>query len=210
MAELAPHPMVMLVALKLAQQSVGTLREDAVKALRQHLPDEVQQLAGAAPAAAAHQVTDAQLAAALRQCGDDKKRELATALANQANLAGLSLFAGFLGGEIDHDAKKWRLLYLDSRLDDWMLVPQDSIIVAQRLRDANAPSGKRDVLWVNSTANVVSGSGPRANDGRFLVGELTRAGDFAPSTSGGTFSVASGLLCEATTPGCCRVTRTRC
>ncbi len=66
------------------------------------------------------------------------------------------------------------------------------------------------MLWVKSTANMVYGTGPRTNASRFLVGELTRAGNFAPGTRGGTFAAASGLLCEATTPGCCRVTRTTC
>ena len=139
-----------------------------------------------------------------------EKDKLATAFANQADLPGLTLFAGFLGGPVDHENLTWRLLYLDSQLDSWMLVPEDAILVYQQLADENAPSGVRDVLWVDATANLVRGSGARTNEGRFLVGELTRAGDFAASTGGGTFSAASGLLCEATTPGCCRVTRTRC
>jgi hypothetical protein len=139
---------------------------------------------------------------------DEEKNRLAEAFANRANLPGLSLFAGFLGGPVDHENITWRLLYLDSRLDNWMLVPEDAIIVSQQLTDDNAPSGVRDVLWVDSTANLVRGSGPRTNDGRFLVGELTRAGEFAASTTGGTFSAATGLLCEATTPGCCLTART--
>jgi hypothetical protein len=140
---------------------------------------------------------------------DNEKNQLAEEFANQANLPGLSLFAGFLGGPVDHENMTWRLLYLDSRLDSWMLVPEDAIIVRQQLTDDNAPSGVRDVLWVDSTANLVRGSGPRTNEGRFLVGDLTRAGDFAASTTGGTFSAATGLLCEATTPGCCIRPRTR-
>jgi hypothetical protein len=55
----------------------------------------------------------------------------------------------------------------------------------------------------------VRGSGPQTGDGRFLVGRLTQAGEFAASTTGGTFSAATGLLCEATTPGCCIKPRTR-
>jgi hypothetical protein len=120
------------------------------------------------------------------------------------------LFAGFLGGPVKHtDGTEWRLLYLDSRLENWLLIPDDQIVVHQRLQDDNAPSGKRDALWVRSSATVVRGSGSRAKEGRFLVGEFTRAADFAASTTGGTFSAASGLLCEATTPGCCWGTRTR-
>jgi hypothetical protein len=111
---------------------------------------------------------------------------------------------------LSRDGAPWRLVYLDSRLDSWLLIPERDIVVHQRLTDANAPSGRRDLLWVDATANLLRGSGPQTSDGRFLVGQLTRAGDFAASTGSGTFSAASGLLCEATTPGCCIVTRTRC
>jgi hypothetical protein len=201
MADLVPHPLVTSVALKLAQKNVGTLQADADPLLKK--------VAGTNKA-----ITAATYSSAIQKAKSSthasEKDKLATAFANQANLPGLSLFAGFLGGPVDHENMTWRLLYLDSQLDSWMLVPEDAILVYQQLTDENAPSGVRDVLWVDSTANLVRGSGARTNDGRFLVGELTRAGDFAASTGGGTFSAASGLLCEATTPGCCRVTRTRC
>jgi hypothetical protein len=225
MADLTPHPLVVWVALKLAQDDVGTLRDDAATALLKHMPDAVQrttqaeknvagggvrQAAAERRAEAVKNVTSKEFADALRRATVAEKNELATAFANQANLASMSLFAGFLGGEIPHEGKMWRLLYLDARLTSWMLMPNEAIIEWQRLEDKNAPSGRRDVLWVDSTANLITGSGPRTNDGRFLVGELTRAGDYAPATSGGTFSAASGLLCEATTPGCCMWTRTRC
>jgi hypothetical protein len=229
MAVLTPHPLVMDVALRLTQKDVGTLRVDAAATLPNEMPAAVQNAVAAEQAAAesrdprAQEAAARDRAAALRDLTDkeladafdqakapDEQNRLATALANQANVADVSLFAGFLGGEIEHEGKTWRLVYLDSRLSSWMLAPQDAIVVSQRLEDKNAPSGVRDVLWVDSTANLITGSGPRTNDGRFLVGELTRAGDYAPSTSGGTFSAASGLLCEATTPGCCMYTRTRC
>jgi hypothetical protein len=200
MADLVPHPLVTSVALKLAQKNFGTLQADADPLLKK--------------VAGGNAITAATYSDAIKKAKSSthasEKDDLATAFANQANLPGLSLFAGFLGGPVDHENMTWRLLYLDSQLDSWMLVPEDAILVNQQLTDENAPSGVRDVLWVDSTANLLRGSGARTNDGRFLVGELTRAGDFAASTSGGTFSAATGLLCEATTPGCCRVTRTRC
>jgi hypothetical protein len=200
MADLVPHPLVTSVALKLAEKNFGTLQKDADPLLKK--------------VAGGNAITAATYSDAIKKAKSSthasEKDDLATAFANQANLPGLSLFAGFLGGPVDHENMTWRLLYLDSQLDSWMLVPEDAILVNQQLTDENAPSGVRDVLWVDSTANLLRGSGARTNDGRFLVGELTRAGDFAASTSGGTFSAATGLLCEATTPGCCRVTRTRC
>ena len=140
----------------------------------------------------------------------EQKERLAAALADSAELPDLTLFAGFLGGRVDRgDKNPWRLVYLDSRLYSWLLVQETDILVHQRLPDDHAPSGLRDVLWVRGNANVIQGSGPQSTAGRFLVGEFTRAGDFAASTSGGTFSAATGLLCEATTPGCCIKPRTR-
>jgi len=199
MADLVPHPLVTSVALKLAEQNVGTLPAGAAALLR--------------TASQESKVEDQYLDAAQRVDDDTLdvagKQDLADAFAEQANIPGLSLFAGFLGGSVTRDKAPWRLLYLDSRLDTWLLVQQSDIIVHQRLKDENAPSGMRDVLWVNATANLVRGSGPQTGDGRFLVGQLTRAGDFAASSTGGTFSAATGLLCEATTPGCCIRPRTR-
>ena len=184
MAEFVPHPLVTSVALKLAEKRVGTLPTPAAARVS---PESVD---------------------------DDKaevaeKQKLADKFAEQANLPGLSLFAGFLGGSVTREKTPWRLLYLDSRLDTWLLVQESDIVVHQRLPDENAPSRVRDVLWVDATANLVRGSGPQTGDGRFLVGQLTQAGEFAASSTGGTFSAATGLLCEATTPGCCIRPRTR-
>jgi hypothetical protein len=138
------------------------------------------------------------------------KNDLATQLANQADRPDLMLVSGLLGGPIRHDNRRWRLVYLDSRLYTWLLVPEADIIACERLDDANAPSGERDMLWINHSAPVVHGSGFGPNEQRFLVGEFTRAADFAPETRGGTFSAASGLICEATTPSCvCFSPRTR-
>jgi hypothetical protein len=202
MADLVPHPLVTRVGLDLAEKGFGTLQAAAKAfvtpfiAAGQRKPD-----AAAYSGAADTSDDDAQYRV--------EKNGLATAVAEQANLPDLSLFAGFLGGQVDHDNTMWRLLYLDARLDNWLLVPEEEIVVHQRLQDRNAPSALRDALWVRGTATLVRGSGSRATEGRFLVGEFTRAGDFAASTTGGTFSAASGLLCEATTPGCCWGARSR-
>jgi hypothetical protein len=204
MADFVPHPLVTSVALKLAKSNVGTLKTGA-KPLLQRVAGRGGSVTPATYSTAAEQANDPARATAHAA----EKDKLATAFANQANLPSLSLFAGFLGGPVVEKGKPWRLLYLDSRLDSWMLVPENAIIVSQQLTDEHAPSGVRDVLWVDSTATLVRGNGPRTNEGRFLVGELTLAGDFAASSSGGTFSAATGLLCEAATPGCCLKPRTR-
>jgi hypothetical protein len=200
MADLVPHPLVTCVGLDLAEKDFGSLPAAAGPLLTAFT------MAGAKDTAAA-------FADAKASAGDDEhpkeKNELATAVADQDNLPDLSLFAGFLGGPVTREGAPWRLLYLDSRLNNWLLVPEHDIVVHERLDDDHAPSGKRDALWVRGSAMVVHGSGSRSNEGRFLVGEFTRAGDFAASTTGGTFSAATGLLCEATTPGCCWGRRTR-
>jgi hypothetical protein len=122
----------------------------------------------------------------------------------------LSLFAGFLAGQvIGPQNETSQLVYLDARLYSWLVVKETDIVVHERMKDAGAPYGVRDVLWVRRNATLLQGTGSRSNQGRFLVGELTVAGDFAASTTGGTFSAATGLLCEAATPGCCLSSRTR-
>jgi hypothetical protein len=183
MADLVPHPLVTSVALKLAEKAGEVSPEEAAALTAQRVADDTSDVA--------------------------EKQKLADAFAGQANLPRLSLFAGLLGGTVTREKTPWRLVYLDSRLDTWLLVQDDDIIVHERRPDANAPSGCRDLVWVDATANLLRGSGPQTGDGRFLVGELTRAGDFAASSTGGTFSAATGLLCEATTPGCCIRPRTR-
>jgi hypothetical protein len=138
------------------------------------------------------------------------RNALATELANQADNPELKLISGLLGGPIVRDRQTWRLVYLDSLLSTWLLVPEGEITAFERRSDNNAPSGQRDMLWINRTAPVVHGSGLGPNAQRFLVGEFTRAADFAPETRGGTFSAASGLICEAMTPNCyCLSPRTR-
>jgi len=196
MAELTPHPLVISVALELGRPAPDTTPP----------PGSLEEAAdNLEKASSASRVSEAKVAEA--------QDELAKVFADQANVPSVTLFAGYLGGAVDHAGEgtnDYRLLYLDALLADWMLIQATDIVAHERLATENAPAGVIDMLWVKSTANLVTGTGPRANAGRFLVGALTRAGDFAPSTRGGTFSAASGLLCEATTPGCCRATRTTC
>ncbi|HEY6692958.1 MAG TPA: hypothetical protein VI006_08910 [Solirubrobacteraceae bacterium] len=200
MANLVPHPLVTDVGLDLRKEfaaldTAAQALDDAGKPKKKRRGDTTE----SGPVSTTDDETQHPV----------EENNLARVLADQANLPDLSLFAGYLGGPVEHEGADWRLLYLDSRLNNWLLVPEDQIVVHQRLTDANAASGLRDALWVRGSATLVRGSGSRAKEGRFLVGEFTRAGDFAASTTGGTFSAASGLLCEATTPGCCWGARSR-
>jgi hypothetical protein len=136
----------------------------------------------------------------------------AEGLAEQTDQPDLRLFAGFLGAPVinPNDGTQWRLVYVDPRLYSWLLVPDNDVVAWERVNDPTAPSGKRDMLWINDTAQLVYGSGFGPTARRFLTGDLTRAADFAPQTRGGTFSAASGIVCDATTPNClCFSSRTR-
>lgn len=126
-------------------------------------------------------------------------------LAAASELPELVIFAGFLGATVTQPVanKDWRLLYLDWRLMTWLLVQEDGILLAEKVKDETAPSGERDVIWVRADAPVRSGSGPQSVEARFLTGEFTRAGDFDAPPTGGTFAGSTGVFCEAKTVGCC-------
>jgi hypothetical protein len=122
----------------------------------------------------------------------------------------LSLFAGYLGAELKRPDTTWWLFYLDSRLHKWLLVRKEDIVVYKQLDDDTAFGKKRDVLWVDAGARLLQGDGSRTIEGLFVVGEFTRAGDFAATTTTRTSPASTGLICEATTPSCyCFSSRTR-
>jgi hypothetical protein len=199
MADLVPHPLVTCLGLCLAEKKVGTL-EDAAKGLQ--------------PSYAANLKTSDPSSAARAVASDEKTKpkallDLADGLADQSNLPDLSLLGGYVGAKVERQGTWWWVLYLDSLLQNWVLVPDKAIVYHERLEDDKAPRGLRDLLWIIASETVVRGSGSQSVDGRFVVGEFTRAGDFSTATAGGTFSAATGLLCEATTPGCCWGSRTR-
>ena len=142
-------------------------------------------------------------------------RELVDALATDSGSPELVTFAGYLGGTIrpekEEEGRSWRVLYLDAKLRTWLLVNPKDILLSRRMPDETSPFGKRDVIWLRSSASVSDGTGPvRRNEieAQFVRGDFVGAGDFSASLTGGTYSRATGLLCEVQTPGCCgRYTR---
>lgn len=131
---------------------------------------------------------------------------LADALAADPTMPPLVTFAGFLGGTIVTGDTRWRVFYLDPKLLTWLLVAEGAILRREVLEDVTAPFGKRDLIWLRSSASVTDGSGPPRADqieAQFVRGDFIGAGDFSASLTGGTFSRATGLLCEVQTPGCC-------
>ncbi|MGH2969197.1 MAG: hypothetical protein ACRDK0_09050 [Solirubrobacteraceae bacterium] len=129
----------------------------------------------------------------------------ATAILAQAtDVPELVTFSGFLGDTVPQPSGNvWRLLYLDWRLQTWLLVEEGEILHAEKVKDDGAPSGLVDVIWVRADASVRRGSGPQSVEARFLTGAFTRAGDFDASPTGGTLAAATGIFCEARTPVCC-------
>jgi hypothetical protein len=120
----------------------------------------------------------------------------------------LVTFTGFLGETVRqpgtrHPPKRWRLLYLDLRLQSWLLIEETGIVHNARVRDDTVPGlvRERDVVWVRIDASVASGGGPQSVEARFLTGEFTRAGDFEASPAGGTYAAVTGDFCRS--PMCC-------
>lgn len=145
--------------------------------------------------------------------------EAVNALAANPAVPELVTFAGFLGGSFKAaDGRTWRLLYLDPKLFTWLVFDESDVVLDRELKDVTTPTtGKntlvRDLIWLKSSASVTEGSGPPRTheiEAQFLRGDFIGAGDFSASLTGGTFSRATGLLCEVQTPGCCgRYTRPR-
>ena len=125
-------------------------------------------------------------------------------LAKAPHVPELVVFAGFLGANIkDPGGADWRLLYLDLRLLNWLLVEEGGILYNDTIEDDKVPGKRRDVIWVDADAAVGKGSGSQSVQARFLTGEFTRAGDFDAPLTGATLSASTGVFCEAKTPLCC-------
>jgi hypothetical protein len=197
MTEFPPNPLVTALAQKLVDGNEAFAEADR----------DARYLARLVKSAAA---SPDQRAEADQLCA--AVNEMAMGLANQLaadpTVPPLVTFAGFLGGTItaDGSSRTWRVFYLDAKLLTWLLFEDDKIVHSQRLEDETAPFGERDILWLRSSTSVTEGSGvPRANEieAQFTRGDFIGAGDFSASLTGGTFSRATGLLCEVQTPGCC-------
>jgi hypothetical protein len=151
------------------------------------------------------------LKTALAAAKAPKNQEAVTnAFAAEAQVPELALFSGFLGGTIERDKKKWRLLYLDPKALTWLLVEDDKIIWYENVEDRSAPSKRRDVIWLRKDTTIGQGVGPESAEARFLTGTFTSAGDLHASlTDASTPPPDTGILC-APTPDCyCSPYRTR-
>jgi hypothetical protein len=131
--------------------------------------------------------------------------DLANELAKKSDLPELVSFGGYLGGIVqDERNTDWRVLYLDTQLQAWLLVREADVLYNTTVEDKTSPSGERDVIWVRADASVGRGSGSRSVEARFLTGDFSQAEDVEVSPTGGTLAAATGVFCEARTPLCCR------
>ena len=117
----------------------------------------------------------------------------------------LVTFTGYLGPTISSPGQQqWRLLYLDLRMECWLLIEESGIVDAQQVRDDTAPGARCDLIWVKADAAVGVGRGSQTDEARFLTGQFTRAGDSETSWTGGTHTATTGVFCGASTVTCCR------
>jgi len=118
--------------------------------------------------------------------------------------AAVVMFAGYLGpGTTGPKDKTWRFLYQDAKAVSWLLVPEDDIVLHDRVEDKRAAFQKRDLIWVRADAPVRQGTQEESEQARFLTGTFTNAGDLHATLIDASPSPAgSGILC-APTPECC-------
>ena len=57
---------------------------------------------------------------------------MAKLLATRIDLSELGLFAGYLGPHFQRDRRKWRLLFVDARLRQWLQIPSEDIVAETR------------------------------------------------------------------------------
>jgi hypothetical protein len=139
----------------------------------------------------------------------DKERTLLVDLAEGIDFPDLVALAGYLGGTIARNPpgrEKWRILYLDSQLQNWRLVPDEDILVSTSMYAEDAAFNLRDVIWVDRDSLTASGGAPPRPEEqvKYLRGDFTRAGDLAAPGAGGGPSAdpQTGVFCPIT-PRCC-------
>lgn len=127
--------------------------------------------------------------------------------ATSTSLPELVTFVGFVDGYVTApwaSNAEWLLMYLDSQLQQWLLVEASGIQDSDKIVNDVAPAAERDVIWVRRNAAVGRGTGTQSDEARFLTGEFTQAGDFAAAPGGGTMAASTGEFCGGGTALCCR------
>jgi hypothetical protein len=217
----APHPLVVRLTQRRLKRRLKSLDDSTRQALAQKLvaqPDPTLQSAiSAAASLKAFQVQtlDSGINKVLdkdpNKLTSDEEERLVQA-GEYADIPDLVTMAGYLGGTVDVRLSgrdvKWWILYLDSQLQNWRLIPDDEVLLHASLHDDNAPFRRRDVIWVDADAFTATGEAPPRPElqARFLRGDFTRAGDLVAPAPGGPSAPVTGVFCEVTTPSCCTKT----
>lgn len=135
---------------------------------------------------------------------EDQQMAAVNAFACDQELPEVTTFSGYLGGTVEQPSgTTWRVMYQDQKAVTWLLVPNEEIVLHERVEDKKAAFRERDVIWVKADAPVRQGRRGESEQSMFLVGSFTSAGDLHASLIvGGTYGGESGILC-APTPDCC-------
>jgi hypothetical protein len=219
MLDAVPHPLVAELVQQLLKRRVKSYSDAAKKELARQIVDPTNANAialatnPAGLSAANRKVLDGALNAVLdkdpKQLTEDEKKRLVGA-AGGIDFPDLVALAGYLGGTVDERPPgkegSWRILYLDSQLQNWRLIPDEDILVFSRMVAEDAAFNRRDVIWVDRDALTATGGAPPRPDAqaKYLRGDFTRAGDLMAPGIGGAPSPdpQTGVFCPIT-PRCC-------
>jgi hypothetical protein len=209
-----PHPLVARLVQAVLKRRLASLDETSKQKLAEALGAVPAGSRGALTAAQANAL-DKKISAVLDKTPDQLTEVDRARLADAAGFADipdLVTLAGYLGGSVDVEAQgrdtKWWILYLDSQLQNWRLIPDDGILLVKSTTDDSAPFNRRDMIWVEADALTARGEAPPRPEvqAKFLQGEFTRAGDLRGSASGRQMSPQTGGFCDVVTPRCCTKT----
>jgi hypothetical protein len=213
-----PHPLVVELVQRLLKRRVRQYDFGQRKNLARQLidpADEARRRAvvsaqnNAAGRATLTRAINAVLDKSRDTLSEDETNRLVQA-AEGIDFPELVALAGYLGGTVNETPPggegSWRILYLDSQLQNWRLIPEEAILVFSRMDDDDAAFNKRDVIWVDSDALTARGDAPPRPEAqaKYLRGDFTRAGDLLEGRTGvgpGT-DPQTGVFCPIT-PRCC-------
>jgi hypothetical protein len=213
-----PHPLVVELVQRLLKRRVRRYDHAEKKNLARQLTDPADEarrraVLGAQDNAAGRNTLTRAIGAVL-----DKSRDALTEgethrlvqAAEGIDFPELVAFAGYLGGTLTGTPPgregSWRILYLDSQLQNWRLIPEEDILVFSRMNDDDAAFNTRDVIWVDANSLTARGDAPPRPEAqaKYLRGDFTRAGDLLEGGTGvgpGT-DPQTGVFCPIT-PRCC-------
>jgi hypothetical protein len=212
--EASPHPLISGVVQVLLKRAVKGYTDAQIKPVAQQVaPDDkaVQKALGAARfnRTALDDAIIAFLEKDPKTLTPKETNDLVS-WAEGVDFPDVVAFSGYLGGTISGPppgrAGDWRVLYLDSQLQNWLLISDDDIFISSRVWAEDAAFNVRDVIWVDRDALTTSGGAPPRPEAQaqYLRGDFTRAHDLVEAGIGGgpPSDPQTGVFCPIT-PRCC-------